>query len=133
MSAITPGREALLALATDLSNQKLGSRSLAVEMLRRLAANPSQFENLLAAFDEFKSRYSKHYPALVEMTALFGAVEEFRRGVTGDGVREAIAKSYYTQRAYDKNSGAHIVSFGFNSKDDAIALEKLSTTGEPKR
>lgn len=38
----TPGRDELLALATDLSNDKPGSRTRAVEMLRRLVAKPAE-------------------------------------------------------------------------------------------
>lgn len=42
MTTVTPGSAELLELTTDLSNQKLGSRTRAVSLLRRLAAKPAE-------------------------------------------------------------------------------------------
>lgn len=47
-----PSREKLLVLATDLSNEKPGSRTRAVELLRTLAAKPADEGVRMATIEE---------------------------------------------------------------------------------
>jgi hypothetical protein len=114
MSAITPGREALLALADEIEgsdglyrlDSKLGEhqgyqlgikKTAQVIAGLRLAANPSHIETLLAALDVFIPAFNKNYPdstkTMKEMAAVVRAREEFRRG---DGTRIDGDATFYT-------------------------------------
>lgn len=109
-TAVTPGREELAIEVMNVRRRIHGLDDLDLTTLRRI----------------------KRDAGINEAFAIADALLARLAAKPSDELREAISKAYYTQRTYDKNSGAHIVSFGFNSKDDAIALESLSTTGEKK-
>lgn len=101
------------------------------------AATPGR--ELLALADKLRGAidFSDKFNGLAKMdVALLNETERALRLAAkpaDEGVRDAISKAYFIQRTYDKNSGAHIISFGFNLKEDALVLENLSTTEEPKR
>lgn len=113
MTAVTLSREELLALADRMDDHSAAAKAA--------SRNPP--------IDTTRSGWLQASQDFADSAAALRLAAK----PADEGVRDAISKAYFIQRTYDKNSGAHIISFGFNLKEDALVLENLSTTEEPKR